>query len=870
MPGLEKQKLLERLEGAGWGAMGILKKAPEELRGDKEVALAAVAQSGGALQHASDELRGAKEVALAAVAQNGHALEVASDELRGDTQVALAAVAQSGYALQYASDELRGAKQVALVAVAQSGEALRYASAELRGDKDVALAAVAQTVVALRHVPIALQQADPVLKSLAQVLDSGTRRLAYQMVQRGPTSGFESTLPLLCHPNDAMQLVGACVAAACFASEEVLADPEPELDPATEANDQPPPEMEALKLSEAAETDLDVEPEPETSTEVAVDAEEDNDQEPVNEAWWEGDGEWRQRGGTVYVLETKSDGQPTLYNDRAQKSVWGTGTCSGKHIAIVGCEGDLTANGDVLSWDDGDEWTRVSRRPRPVQQYTKRSTRSVVLQRLAELLLTASVTVQQHAAKALTGAMRVVAEEDKAHFLRTIEQQRAEADLLATLSEDPPPHAERLLETVRRDMFARRQRQGWRLPEPDAEVAPGQQVFVEGLGTGEVLPDNDDDGGLVKRMDYDAIFAAIASDDLIQLSDLNRFLVHGEEGAAMSQLDADQLIVDFGGDAALGITRDAFGKLMQDSSISTLVLQIMTQVYTKIKFDPQEGDVTNVKLLRNSNGGKNWLLPPVASAETDWEANGAKDLDTARPRAARMEDVCVWMNGHDKSIVRMHAGLFGWTKLRKDDQSGVNGDELLRLSDHEKLTTRLHVVTESHRQALLDAIKPLAGYLWRYRMVDGPPVHLSRSAEAGYAQDELASPHQEVCVKRMKHWEQFKAEIDARFKDDGTPLSTDAVITVLRWHTPPGVSLEDRAGQTEEPQHTSKDDKHPYALVMARGQRSLHDACAKERIAGYDIETVIEVFRSILLCVLDLHNSGVCHADLKQRYANQQ
>jgi hypothetical protein len=155
-------------------------------------------------------------------------------------------------------------------------------------------------------------------------------------------------------------------------------------------------------------------------------------------------------------------------------------------------------------------------------------------------------------------------------------------------------------------------------------------------------------------------------------------------------------------------------------------------------------------------------------------------------------------------------------------------------------------------------------------MVEGPPVHLSRSAEAGYAQDELAKKEdelakQDVCVKRMKHWEQFKAEIDARFKDDGTPLSTDAVITVLRWHTPHGETLVDRAGQKEEPQHTSKDDKHPYALVMARGQRSLHDACAKERIAGYDIKKVIEVFRSILLCVLDLHNSGVCHADLKQR-----
>ena len=86
---------------------------------------------------------------------------------------------------------------------------------------------------------------------------------------------------------------------------------------------------------------------------------------------------------------------------------------------------------------------------------------------------------------------------------------------------------------------------------------------------------------------------------------------------------------------------------------------------------------------------------------------------------------------------------------------------------------------------------------------------------------------------------------------------------VLTWCA--GAPQEAGAGQKEEPQHTSKDAEYPYALVMARGQRSLHDACAKERIAGYDIVTVIEVFRSILLCVLDLHDSGVCHADLKQR-----
>ena len=158
---------------------------------------------------------------------------------------------------------------------------------------------------------------------------------------------------------------------------------------------------------------------------------------------------------------------------------------------------------------------------------------------------------------------------------------------------------------------------------------------------------------------------------------------------------------------------------------------------------------------------------------------------------------------------------------------------------------------------------PLAGLLGRYRVAEGPPIHRSRTAEALYARDELESV--EVCAKRMKDRGQFEAEIRARFTHDGRTLRRGAVIGVLRWHTPAGVSVTDAAGQCEEAQHTDPDDEYPYVLVMARGQRSLHDACAKERMAGYDIATVVQAFRSIVSCVRELHVSGVVHADLKPR-----
>ena len=97
-----------------------------------------------ALMNASVELKNDKEVVLAAVAQAGLALRYASAELKNDKEVVLAAVAQDGRALHRASAELMNDKKAVLAAVAQDGRALEDASVKLRNDKEVVLAAVAQ------------------------------------------------------------------------------------------------------------------------------------------------------------------------------------------------------------------------------------------------------------------------------------------------------------------------------------------------------------------------------------------------------------------------------------------------------------------------------------------------------------------------------------------------------------------------------------------------------------------------------------------------------------------------------------------------------------------------------------------------------
>ena len=84
--------------------------------------------------------------------QNGGALAYASAELRGDREVVLAAVNQYGGALQFASAELRGDREVVLAAVKQYGEALDFVSMELRGDRFVEAVAERDVEAARNYV----------------------------------------------------------------------------------------------------------------------------------------------------------------------------------------------------------------------------------------------------------------------------------------------------------------------------------------------------------------------------------------------------------------------------------------------------------------------------------------------------------------------------------------------------------------------------------------------------------------------------------------------------------------------------------------------------------------------------------------------
>ena len=165
----------------------------------------------------------------------------------------------------------------------------------------------------------------------------------------------------------------------------------------------------------------------------------------------------------------------------------------------------------------------------------------------------------------------------------------------------------------------------------------------------------------------------------------------------------------------------------------------------------------------------------------------------------------------------------------------------------------------------------LGTFLGLYRLEAGPPIHRSETCVVYFGRQietssisgayVLRAPGP-VALKLMRERAQFEREVSMR---GGQALPSDCVVAALGWHCP-------RAHPSTDQQPEPTDDEpmcaeYPYVLVMERGERSLHDACAKERVAGYNMPAVMSTMRELVRCVAALHAAGICHADLKQRHA---
>ena len=81
----------------------------------------------------------ARKVLLQRISEDrfGFALSEASEELKGDREIVLAAVSKHGRAIQYASQELKGDREIVMTAISNRGWFLMFAPQELKGDQEV-------------------------------------------------------------------------------------------------------------------------------------------------------------------------------------------------------------------------------------------------------------------------------------------------------------------------------------------------------------------------------------------------------------------------------------------------------------------------------------------------------------------------------------------------------------------------------------------------------------------------------------------------------------------------------------------------------------------------------------------------------------
>ena len=103
--------------------------------------------------HASDALRADRECALLAVRQSGGALQSVAPELRDDTEIVREACREDGRALCWASKRLRGDPKIVVEAATQCVDALKYCYADDDEAlwRDIMLKCVAVNGLSLRH-----------------------------------------------------------------------------------------------------------------------------------------------------------------------------------------------------------------------------------------------------------------------------------------------------------------------------------------------------------------------------------------------------------------------------------------------------------------------------------------------------------------------------------------------------------------------------------------------------------------------------------------------------------------------------------------------------------------------------------------------
>lgn len=213
--------------------------------------------------------------------------------------------------------------------------------------------------------------------------------------------------------------------------------------------------------------------------------------------------------------------------------------------------------------------------------------------------------------------------------------------------------------------------------------------------------------------------------------------------------------------------------------------------------------------------------------------------------------------------------------------------------------------------------KTSGAYLNRY-IIEPSAVHRTATSVVLFAQD-MKKHRMEVALKFVREPEHFAAEIFGRFSNGRNPNDLDAVvIRIIAWHIPHRDSsrelynqlrdldngegqklvgskmmipdfhqpiviggldnLDSQAFRGRLAENTGTDyeldgglapfdqyKEYPYVLVLARGDKSLHDVCAKEYVAGHNMAQIRDIVRGVSTCLAELHSFDIVHGDVKQR-----
>lgn len=128
----------------------MLSKAPQEVRNNPEMVIAAIRSYPKALQYASDELRIDKTVVSLAVSLEPKALKLTPSVLKNNLAIVSTAIISDPTTLKFASPGLKNDRTIVSTAVSLDPMTLRFASKHMRSDRELVLQAVRLNGVCLK------------------------------------------------------------------------------------------------------------------------------------------------------------------------------------------------------------------------------------------------------------------------------------------------------------------------------------------------------------------------------------------------------------------------------------------------------------------------------------------------------------------------------------------------------------------------------------------------------------------------------------------------------------------------------------------------------------------------------------------------